>query len=607
MPGFFLHELYIIVADDSKHWYNGGKVMNRSIVMHKIINTYMNNLAEEAFLSNKLTESQLFERFANYCCIRSVYPEDFTIESITSEEADSGIDGICFIIDGEIAATSNEASVLLSRPKRNIPVEIYFIQAKTSDSYDRGEILKFTNGVRDFISDCPALPQGEFIKQQKEIFDMVISNVAKVQNGRPIAHLRYVCTSNNDVQTEIEATRVSEQKAIFDTGFFSNVDFEYIGLERLIALWDLTRNSITAIIPTSGFIAYPEMQGVSEAYLAIVPAKAFVREVLMSKDGKMRMHIFEENVRAYLGGKNTVNSQIQKTIEEGDKRDKFGIYNNGITIISPDVKIQGKNISFENYQVVNGCQTSNVLFENYDKLTDDSSITIKVIEATDSDVIADIVRATNSQSQVSETQFLSFTSLVRRLERYFEATEDQPGTETKLFFERRNGQYKDHDIPKRRVFSITETCRAVGAMFMQRPDLAYRYPTKMINDLYEKLLSEKNKEIVYYSSAVALYRLKLLLSNGVIDNKYSIYKWHILMILPFVVNGKVFPSIQNKKVEPYCQRMISICSQPDEMCLKAFNEATRVLDDIGLKNSRDEIRSLTYTQTILEYCHRKYH
>ena len=581
-------------------------MIDKGAIMHKIISRYMQTFAEETFLPAKMDEAAIFERFANYCVIRSFYPEDFSIDSITSDGADSGIDGVCFIIDGELAATLSEAKAILSRPKRNIPVDIYFVQAKSGDKYDRGEILKFTNGVRDFISDDSQLPKDDFIQQQKEIFDLIIENVAKIQSGRPEAHLRYVCTSNNDVEAEIEATRVSEQRAIAESGLFSSVDIEFIGLERIISLWDNTRNSVSAIVPTLGFTAYPEMLGVSEAYVAIVPARAFVKEVLMTKDGKMRMHIFEENVRAYLGDKNPVNNQIQQTLNDHSRQDKFGILNNGITIISADVKIQSKNISFDNYQIVNGCQTSHVLYQNYDNLTEDSSITIKVIEVTDGDIIADIVRATNSQTEVTETQFLSFTALVRRLERYFESTEDKTGMETKLYFERRNGQYKDRDVPKRRIFSIAETCRAVGAMFLQKPDLAYRYPTRMITDLQDKLLSNKNKEIIYYASAVALYRLKLLLSNGSLDGKYAIYKWHILMILPFVINKKVFPSIQNKKVEPYCQKIIAVCSQADEGCLNAFEEAIKVLNEVGLGGTRDDIRSQAYTLKILAYCNINY-
>lgn len=570
--------------------------------MHKIVANCLKTFCEETFVDSNLGEDKRFEFFANYCTIKSFYAEEIDAETITSDEDDAGIDGICFIIDGEIATTVTEAETILKRPKRNFPVDIYFIQSKTSDTYDRGEVLKFGDGVCDFVSDTPTLPQGDFIRQQKAIFDLLVENVSKISNGRANVYLKYVCTSNNSIAKEIEATRQNIISNVEATGYFNSVSFEFIGLQQIIQLWDKTRHAISAVIQTKKLSPYPEMPGVAEAYLAIVPLKDFVESVLMDSEGKLRVHIFEENVRAFLGKQNPVNKQIYGTLADPEAQKKFAILNNGITIISPDVRVQNDKISIENYQIVNGCQTSNVLFENYSLLLPDSTLTVKVIEATDPDVIADVVRATNSQSKVDETQFLSFTKLVRQLERYFAATEDVAGEETKLYFERRSGQYKDGGAPKRRVFSITETCRAVGAMFLRKPELAYRYPTKMITDLYDKLINEKNKEIIYYTAALALYRFKLLASNGRIDSKYSIYKWHILMILGFVANNKSMPSIQNKKVEGFCKPIIKVCSQSDDECIALFNKAIAVLDAVGLKESRDDIRSLAYTQSILQYC-----
>ena len=571
--------------------------------MHRIIASYLNTFCEENFISPALEESKRFELFANYCVIKSIYPEDVNPENITSGVPDTGIDGICFFIDGEIITSVNEAETILSRPKRNMPVDIFFIQSKTSETYDQGDVLKFGNGIRDFLSDSPTLPQGDFIKQSRLIFNVLIDHVSKIQNGRASVHLRYICTSNNPISLEISSTRDTIEHDIESTGYFSSVDFVFVGLEELISLWDKTRHAITAVLPTKQLSPYPSMNGITEAYLAIVPLKAFVENVLMDSDHKLRMHIFEENVRAFLGNENPVNKQIKSTLESSPSQERFAILNNGITIISPDVKVQNDRISIDNYQIVNGCQTSNVLFDNYNLLSPTSMVTVKVIEATDPDVIADVVRATNSQSKVDETQFLSFTALTRRLERYFDATEDISGKETKLYFERRNGQYANSDVPKRRIFTSAETCRAVGAMFLRKPELAYRYPTKMISSLNEKLLNSKNKESVYYTAALALYRFKSLISAGRIQSKYSIYKWHVLMILGYIAgNGKEMPSIQNKKVDAYCKKIVEICSQTDDECIELFNRSIAVLDTIGLKESRDEIRSLAYTQSISDYC-----
>ncbi len=70
-----------------------------------------------------------------------------------------------------------------------------------------GEILKFGAGVNDFISQNPVFPQGEFLTDAKIIFDFIIENVAKVKNGRPDCFIYYVCTSNNEIAVDIEATQ----------------------------------------------------------------------------------------------------------------------------------------------------------------------------------------------------------------------------------------------------------------------------------------------------------------------------------------------------------------------------------------------------------------
>ena len=577
--------------------------------MHRIIQSYVKTFCEDNGISQQVKEDKQFEYFANYCIIRSFYPEDFDPQLITTDEGDdAGIDGISFLIDGELVTTLNEAQDIFKRPKRNISVTIYFMQAKTSESYEKGEILKFGQGVVDFVADHSELPQSDFIKDQKGIFNLIIDNVPKLQNGRPEVCLRYITTSNNPIASEIEATRKTIIRDLENTGFFNNVEFCYIGLNDLLKLWDKSQNSINALFEVRQSSPYPSMSGVTEAYIAIVPLREYVDKVLSDSDGKLRLHIFEENVRAFLGESNPVNKQIRETLKDSEKQERFAILNNGITIIAPEVKIQNEKISIDNYRIVNGCQTSNVLYENRNLIHANAMITVRVIEATDLDVIADVVRATNSQSKVEEAQFISYESIVRRIERYFLVTDDKPGEEVKLYFERRVGQYRNTSTPKVRIFSITDICRAVGAMFLQVPDMAYRYPTKMITTHYDKLLNDKNKEIIYYTAALALYRWKLLTAHGKIDSKYTIHKWHILCILPFVAweKGKKIPSIANKKIEPFCKSIISTCSKSDDECLALFQKATVVIDSLGGQKTRDEIRSQAYTQSILKYCNEHY-
>ena len=74
----------------------------------------------------------------------------------------------------------------------------------------------------------------------------------------------------------------------------------------------------------------------------------------------MRRSLFNDNVRDYLG-QNAVNSEIEKTIVENPGM--FLLCNNGIAIVCSDFdQVRDNLVKIENPQIVNGCQTSNVLF-----------------------------------------------------------------------------------------------------------------------------------------------------------------------------------------------------------------------------------------------------
>lgn len=322
--------------------------------MHRIVSSHLKRFVTEHSLEG-LDESKQFERFSNFCIVYKFYPTRFDVSAITSEEDDCGIDDIAFIIDGELVTTPDEAKEIFKRPKKNVSVDTVFIQAKRSEKFERGEILKFGDGVSDFLNDSPNLPQGEFIQNSKELFDIVIENVHKIAYGKPNSHLFYITTGDYSQEKELEATFKNIQQNLTNSGFFKDISVLPVDKDDLIKLWSLTYSGVEAKFEVKGYTPYPEISGITEAYLAIVPAKNFVTSVLSDEDGKLRSFIFEENVRAFLGQENSVNKMIQDTLSDESGRERFGILNNEITIISPNVKVQSDSIYIENFQIVNGC------------------------------------------------------------------------------------------------------------------------------------------------------------------------------------------------------------------------------------------------------------
>jgi len=569
--------------------------------MHRIILSHLNQFVKEQSLEG-LDETKQFERFSNFCIVSKFYPTRFDIETVTSEEDDCGIDGIAFIIDNELITTSEEIEKVFKKPKKNITVDIIFIQSKTSENFNRGDILKFGTGVLDFLNDQPNLPQGEFIENSKKLFNIVIDKAPKIADGKPNCYLFYVTTGYCNQEREIKGTFEQIKELIVNSGFFKEVSVFPVNRDELIKFWSLTYSGVEAKFEVKGYTPYPETAGITEAYLAIVPAKNFIKNVLSDEDGKLRHFIFQENVRAFLGQENPVNQMIQKTLTDENGRERFGILNNGITIISPNVKVQSDAIYIENFQIVNGCQTSNVLHQKRMSLSDETMLTVKVVEAKDSDVISDIVRATNSQTKIEDIQFLSLKPIIRKVEEFFEAFAEDSDEEVKLYFERRDRQFVGQSIPDKRIFDIKECSRAVASMFLERPELAARYPTQMLEELNEKLFDERNKEIAFYTASLALYRIKLLIGNKKIPYNYSKYKWHMLMCIKYLICRKTNPDLTSSKLDNYCQKIIDVCKDMNEENLLYFKKAENIIKKSG-EVDRDKLKARSYTEELKKLIH----
>ena len=338
-----------------------------------------------------------------------------------------------------------------------------------------------------------------------------------------------------------------------------------------------TYSAITAQLQIESSATLPNIVGIDEAYLAVVKAKNFVENLLLNEDGSLRLQVFEENVRSYLGSENPVNQSIAETLQSADQATRFPVLNNGITIVSPDVLLQGTNLHLSNFQIVNGCQTSNVLYENRHLLQNNTMLNLKIVETSNEDVFSDLVRATNSQTKVEETQFLSLRPFVKKVEAYFATYEDH---DTALYFERRERQYVGRGIPALRTFNVHKSVKAVSAMFCERPDMSFKYPKRMYEELSGKIFAENNKEIMFYAACLALYRYQILVANSTIPQNKGRLKWHVLLLVRYIIGGKDVPAFNSKAMEKMCEKIVNQLAQHSEEATEIFREAVSAIDRV---------------------------
>ena len=541
--------------------------------MHRIIKSHLESFVKSNGLE-QLDENVQFEMFVNYSIMSAKMIGPIEIENVTTGEGDDGTDGIAILINEELVISDEDALTVFKSERKNQDVEVVFIQSKRSESYDLGDFLKFKESINKFLNANEYKVNDDVQKVAREIFDVIINNVTKVRNGKPSFTARYVTTGLYQKPEAIEAAKNEFVRQLKELGYFSDIDFQFLGRDEITKLWVNTYSGVTSKLPMFSNAPLPSISGIEEAYLAVVKAKDFVNELLINEDGNLRSNVFEENVRAFLGAENSVNTAISETIKNNKTSSRFPVLNNGITIVSEDVRVQGSILHLQNYQIVNGCQTSNVLFENRYSISDDLMVNLKIVETSNEDVFSELVRATNSQTQVDETQFISLRPIVKRVENYFNTYEGQDG---RIYFERRDRQYIGKDVPSIRIFSVNIAAKAVCAMFLERPELSYRYPKRMYELFTDKMFSEDVKEIVFYTACLTLYRLHLLVASADIPQNMRKYKWHILLLVKAIICGKTNTQINSKKIENECNKIIQALAKHGDSVKEPFNKAVSII------------------------------
>ncbi len=560
--------------------------------MHRILEAHLRTFSQEHSIEDRSLSDQ-FERFVAYCALTSHYVGRVNFENIVTDDREAGIDSVAFVVDEEVVTTPDETAVLFSGARRNREVEIIFTQATTSDAFEREKIASFGDAVVDFFRDVPLLPQGDVLQNAREIFTTVLDNVQKVRDGRPLVSLFFATAGKWTDASELAGSLASAKLHLEQTGLFSSVSVAPLDRDALINRWTKSREAIEAKLEVRGYLPFPEIGGVTEAYVVVVSARELVNKLIRDSEGNVRTTVFQENVRAFLGEDNDVNGKIQATLRHAQHKDRFCILNNGITVISPDIRVQADTISLSDFQIVNGCQTSHILARNYDLLDESVMVTLKAIEATEVDVVAEVVEATNSQTEVKGAQFLSSRPIVKRIEQYFSSFDAVQDRERKLYFERREKQFAGQGIPDIRVFDIRTVARAFASVFLEHPHLAARYPIHIFTDLADSLFQDDHQEVSYYTAALSYYRLHVLLLGGRLPGKMMRFKWHMLMAFKYLASPERAPQANARRMEKYCGSLQEVLTDPSR-ALGVFENVVDVIESLGAA-SRDRLKRPQFT------------
>jgi AIPR protein len=567
----------------------------------------MDRITEKLLEEFKLTqglgslgESDAFEHFANYSVLFSELSETIDLDEVfVSEDSNIGVDGLAIIVNGAHVTSEQDVDSLVDA-NGFLDVDFVFVQAKTSPNFDLGEIGKFFFAVSDFFAEPPKLSHNESVRTLIKVKDHIYGRSGDMSKRNPNLLTFYVCTGKwtNDptLVTRIESG-ITEFK---QSQLFNDVKFTPVDASKLQALYRATKSKASAKLNFQWRVALPQqVHGVSEAHFGLVTATEFLG-LIVDDNGNIKKSLFYDNVRDFQDY-NEVNRDIKGTLTSPDKA-LFPLLNNGVTIIATSIRPTGNVFHIEDYQIVNGCQTSHVLFHEAKQLSDNVFVPIKIISTADDLVVNKIIKATNFQTEVKPDQLYALSEFQKTLEEYYSTFDG----EQRLYYERRSKQYaSSSQVEKVRIVTIQQQIRAFVSMFLGEPHRGH-YPRSLSGNVGKTLFSRSHNPDPYFASAFAQYRLEYFFRNRSIDKRFKPARYHLLMAAARILQPEPIPNASANQVKGYCSRLLQQLTDDNKM-VNAFKKASTIVDAARGKSELDRklTKTLPFTRAFVKALDRK--
>lgn len=564
--------------------------------MDRITNSLLAEFSQESQIQS-LPEETRFEHFAAYLTVSTSLADTFdTADLVTGSGGDTGIDAVAIIINGALV-TDAELVEELANTNGYLDASFIFVQAERSSSFEAAKIGTFGFGVNDFFKESPSLPRNQTIQDLAAVMTAVYKLSPKFTRGNPVCRLYYVTTGKwlNDTNLVARARTVTDD--LRGTRLFRDVAFVPLDADAIQRTYNQTKHAIARDFTFSGRTVLPDMPDVTEAYIGLLPGSEFL-SLLKDESGNLNKSIFYDNVRDWQDY-NIVNSEIKNSLASASHKARFALMNNGVTIIAKTLRATGNRFHIEDYQIVNGCQTSHVLYDQRDNVDGTVMVPLRLIATQNDDVIASIVKATNRQTEVKEEQLLALNDFQKKLEAFFSSFDEA----RRLHYERRSCQYNTvPGIEKTRIVTRQNLIRAYASIILEEPHRTTRNYRALLEKVGKDIFASNHRMEPYYLAAYSLYRLGYLFRSGIVDAKYKPARYHLIMAARLLASGKSIPIPNSREMGRFCDDLVAKFNDADT-AQTLFSRAVVVVDSVAGGNlHRDNIRTQPFTENIIRRC-----
>ncbi len=464
-----------------------------------------------------------------YLVLEQYFPDRSTDypEMIVDGGNDLGVDAI------EILEREDRAEILLFQSKHRTSLN------STDRTINDNEVLK----IGSFLS-------GLFEKEERLAktgnlqLTEAVSRIWQLHREGIICRYRVIlCSNGRGLSNSAEVILQSTLKSM------PNVDYEVYGPAEIMRDIGATgREHETGKLQVIGREAFERTDGDIRGVIASVDARSFVEMIQTDDKKSIKRHLFDENLRIFLGANGGYNSNIIQTAVSDDSH-LFWYLNNGITITCKDYAYNKSHsnpvIRIEDFQIVNGAQTSHSLMEAYKRSPEafeNVVLMVRVYATARSDITERVAVATNSQARIQARDLMANHPVLKKLEIAFH--------DHGYFFERKRNMHADRDARKR--IDALKLGQILLSFHLGEPDRAKADSDTIFGERFKAIFHE-SYVVEDLCRLVELYRLVEEMrevhnskQRGVIgptgENQYLVYgHWFILYAARLILTQKGLP------------------------------------------------------------------
>ncbi|WP_417675500.1 AIPR family protein [Roseibium sp.] len=492
-------------------------------------------------------------------------------EAITDGSDDRGIDAI-HVIEGETQA------------------EVYIFQSKYRSSHkscDRtindAEILKISLFLNEVFEKSESLLSCNNFRLSE-----AVQRIWELHKKGKICRYRVIFCSNGNGFSQ------SAQKIISSVCDGNHqISFEFYGAGEIIRGMTLERRSSeNGSLQVIGKEILERSDGDVRGIIASVDARSFIELIQTDDRNGIKRHLFDDNLRVFLGAKGGFNPSIINTATSSDSY-LFWYLNNGITITCKKFSYNkghtNPTLQFEDFQIVNGAQTSHSLVEasrTGAEALQDVVLMVRVYATDRADIAERVAVATNSQARIQSRDLRANHNVLKKLELAFQ--------EKGYYFERKKNMAIDK--PEERRIDALKLGQILLAFELRAPDRAKSESDSIFDSRFDQIYHD-SRNVTELVNVFELYRIIEKLRDRYISeygqshesghaHQYLIYgHWFVLFtchLLMLKTGSHEIPV--GKKAEELVEEAIAVvasaCSQQKAVAHYQMFRSGRTIDKI---------------------------